>query len=315
MKRIVQFIYMTLLCLNAPSHFHAVASEYPTRPIEMIISADPGSGTDLIGRMAAELAQEFLGVKITITNKPGGAGAIGCTFVKNSKPDGYCIGMTTSTLVSHKVFGKLPFDHHDVEVVLLFQTSPNLLCVLMDSPYKTLDDLIADAIKRPGQISWATASGNLLITSNVFFRESGAQFKVIPSGGGGVQPAVQVLGGHVDVAYVNILEAKPQIEAGMLRPLVINAETRLSEFPDIPTFQELGYQVPSPIMRGIITPPGVERERLVLLNNAFRNATSTQKFRDFVKNNAGIVLDASFDDAMDLLNKQEAAFRTIANQN
>lgn len=315
MKSIFQFICL-ILALSSSVHYSlAEAAEYPNRTIEMIIPFDPGSGTDVIGRLAAELAQESLGVKIHCTNKPGGAGATGLTFIKNSKPDGYTIGISNSTLVSHKVFDKLPFDHHDVEVVTIFNSIPNLMCVPAASPYNTLDDIIADAKKRPGEISWACATGNMLLISQAFFKESGLKFKVVPSGGGAIQPVIQALGGHVDISYPSVVESKTQIEAGLLRPIVVNAEERLSFIPDIPTFRELGYEkIPAPTIRMIITPSGVDRDKLEILNSAFRKAFATEKFRNFVEGASGVVLDASFEDAMKLLDEREAMFRELVRQ-
>lgn len=314
MKSIGKLLSIALVCFYAHLCGEIQAAAYPNRPIEMIIPFDPGTASDLIGRLAAELAQEHLGTKINITNKPGGSGATGYTFIKNSKPNGYIIGLGTTTLVSHKILGKLPFDHHAVEVVLLFQTSPTLLCVPANSPYKTLDDVIKDARERPGEISWATASGNLLTISLGFFQQAGLKFKVVPSGGGGAQPVILATGGHVDMAFSNILEAKAQLDAGLLRPLAVNAPSRMESFPDIPTFQELGYSMPSSAIRGIITPLGVDPEHLKILNNAFRKAIASQKFHDFVANTSGVVLEASFGDAMKLLDEQQAVFEKIAQQ-
>lgn len=310
-----KLIIATLLILGGVGTTPAASAEtYPNRPIQLVIPYDPGTGSDLIGRLVAELAQEHLGVKITIANKPGGGGAPGSAFVKNAKPDGYLIGIVTSALVAQKVYGTLPFDHHDMEVVILFHSSPSVLCVPASSKYTSFKEVIEDAKAHPGDISWATGSGNLLTCSRDIFHHAGVEFKVLPSKGGGLQPAIQASGGHVDMSFTNILEAKPQIDAGLLRPLAVYAKERIESLPAIPTFEEYGYPVRCLIVRGIMTPPGVDREKLEILNNAFTKAVASDRYKEFVARNEGIVMSVSFEDAVELLDEQQKTIEEVAQQ-
>ncbi len=292
----------------------AKAADYPERPIEMVIPFEAGSATDILGRVISELAEKELGVKLVINNKPGGTGATGYTYVKNSRPDGYVLGLANSTIASHKIFGNLPFDYHDVEVILIFQTSPSILCVPANSKYKTLEDVIADARERPGQIIYATTSGNVLSGTRDFCHHAGIQFKILPFGGGGQQPAIQASGGHADISFTNILEARAPIEAGLLRPLAVYGKKRIEFLPDVPIFEELGYPVRCPVIRGLIAPPGVPKEKLEIINAAFRKAVADPRYRDFVRNSAGSPMDASFADAVTLLDEQRKAFILVASQ-
>lgn len=314
MRTLKRLLILSGLLCYAWSAFAVAGEGFPERPIELVIPFEPGSGTDVTGRLVAELAQEHLGTRIVITNKPGGSGATGYAFVKNGKADGYLIGMANSTLVSHKVFGNLPFDHNDVEVILLIHTSPSVLCVPAKSPYTSLEEVIEDARRRPGEISWAASSGNQLTGSLDFFHHAGTEFKVVPFGGGGMQPTIQTSGGHIDMCFTNIVEAKAQIEAGLLRPLAVYGKKRMDIMPDIPTFEELGYPVRCPIIRMIMAPPGTPRERLEVINAAFQKAVASQKYRDFVASSSGVVLDASFGDAMAILNEQREAFVEVEKQ-
>lgn len=292
----------------------SVASDYPNRQIEMVIPFDAGSGTDITARILGELVEEYLGVKITFNNRPGGAGATGYTYIKNSKPDGYTIGLANSTIASHKIFGNLPFDYHDVNVIVAVHSSPSVLCVPNQSKYHSLEDIMHDAKERPGKISWATSSGNALICSKDFFYHSGLEFKVIPSGGGTIEPAIQASGGHVDMALTNFVDARMQIEAGLLRPIVVYSKNRLKEFAEIPTFEELGFPVRCPLMRFIIAPPGVDSEKLEILNDAFQKAIASKRYQEYIVTNSSIALNAAFGDAVALLDEQKKAFVEVAKQ-
>lgn len=315
MKRVIWYQCLQLLCvISMVFHFqHAISSDYPSRPIEMVIPFEPGNGTDLIGRLIGELAQEHLGVKIIFNNKPGGAGATAYTYLSNCKADGYTIGMATSTLVSHKIFGNLDFDHNDMDVIILVHSSPSVLCVPTSSKYQSFSDIVNDAKEHPGQVVWGTGSGNHLAGSRDIFNHAGTAFKVIPFSGGGLQPVVQASGGHVDMSFSNYLESKGMIEAGLLRPIAVYAKKRIDQLPDIPTFEELGYPVRCPIVRGVVAPLGVDKTKLDILNSAFKKAVESQRYQDFVKDNAGIVFNVSFLDAIKILDEQREANQEVAN--
>lgn len=307
---LVAALAIILCCFH--SEFSALALDYPSRPIEMVIPFEPGSGTDVIGRLIADLAQEHLGTRIIINNKPGGAGASGYTYIKNSKPNGYVIGVANSALTSHKIFGNLSFDHNDVEVIILTHTSPSVLVVPAKSKYTTFQEILDDARMQPGKITWGTAAGNALACSRDIFNHAGVTFKVVPFGGGALQPVIQTSGGHVDMSLSNYLEARTQIEAGLLRPIAVYAKKRIETLPDIPTFEELGYPVRCPVVRGVIAPPGVDKEKLNILNDAFKKAVASQKYQEFVQNSAGVALSESFEDAMKILNEQQKANQEVA---
>lgn len=286
-----------------------IAAEYPSRPIEMIIPYDAGASSDLIGRRLAEIAQKFLEVRIIIVNKPGGTGATGYTYIHNSKPDGYTIGLATSTLVAHKIFGNCPIDHHDVEVVILTDGEPLLLFVPTNSKYQTLEDIIADAKQNPGKIKWGTSSGNLLLCSEGIFRTAGIDVKVIPSSKSGAQPIIQAIGGHVDMAFTGLLGAQSPIAANLLRPIAMYTNERVDQFPDVPTFAEYGYPIRFRHVRGIITPPGVEKNKLEILNDAFRKAVESEEFKEFCDKNSSEIIGASFQDADAILSGLEKDFK------
>lgn len=311
MNLIKRSIIYLLLCCLLQAISVGIAAEYPNRPIEFVIPFNPGTSSDLIGRRIAEITQKYLGVKFIINNKPGGTGANGYAYIHSSKPDGYTIGIGTSTLVAHKIFGNSPIDHNDVEVVILNDSEPRVLCVPANSKYQSLEEIIDDAKRIPGKITWGTSSGTLLTASGDFFRAAGIEVKVIPSGGGGVQSTLQASGGHVDMSFTGLVEAKAQIEANLLRPIAFYSHTRSDIYPDVPTFMEYGYPVRFLHVRGIITPPGVEKDKLEILNDAFKKAVDSEEFKEFCSKNSSEILGVSFEDARRVLDDLEAAFKEM----
>lgn len=306
-----------LLCLAFIGAFvcpGALAEEYPVRPIQFIIPFDPGTASDQVGRFIVSLAEKESSLKFVITNRPGGAGAVGYTVIRSTRPDGYTIGLGTSTLASHKVYNNIDFDHNDVETVLIFHSEPFILCVPAKSAYKTLKDFVDDAKERPDALTIATGApgGMIYVATTDFLSQAGIRVRIIPSSGGGAQPAIQAGGGHVDASLTSIMEAQAQIDAGNLRALALYANERVERLPDVPSLAELGYSTPIKGIRGIIAPSGTPREYLRVIHDAFKKAMDTPEYRSFVTGNSGIVLYGGFEDARKLLDVEQQAFRNAA---
>lgn len=290
----------------------ATATDFPSRPIELIVPFEAGSASDVMGRLLAEMVEKEIGVKVLVNNKPGGAGATGYTYTKNCRPDGYTICMFNSTIASHKIFGNLPFDYRDMDVILLVQASPSILCVPTQSKYHKLEEIIADAKQRPEQISWAVSAGNVLMGTRDFCDQADIRLKVIPFGGGNMQPVLQASGGQVDMCFSNIIESQSPIEAGLLRPIAAYSKKRIDFLPDIPTFEELGYEVRCPVVRGVVAPPGVPKERLNIINEAFQKVVTSEQYVNFVRSSSGSSMNAAFEDSLAVLDEQRMAFQNIA---
>lgn len=289
------------------------ASEFPNKQIQLIIPYDPGAGTDRVGRLIARLVEPYLGVKIQVINKSGGSGARGFTYVKNSKPDGYVIGMTMTNLATHKIFGNLDFDHHDVETIILFHTDPAFIGVSTKSKFTNLRDFVEEAKKRPGGLSLAASApgGVSNIASKDFFKQAGIDVKIVPSTGGGVQSTVLVGGGHVDACFASILDVLPQIEAGNVKPLAVYMDQRYDKMSEIPSFVEEGYIPKIYAYRGIIAPKGTPRAIQIKLHDAFKKAADEQAFINFADKNFSYVIYKDQNDANSLYDELQQAATAI----
>ena len=302
---IVLALALCLVCFVARS-----GEKYPTRPINLIIPFDPATASDEIGRLIARLAEPHLGGKFQIINKPGGAGALGFSEIHNARPDGYTIGIGTTNLAVQKMSGHLPFDHNDVETVIIFHIGPSLFAVSATSNFHNLEDFINEAKNRPGQLTLATGTpGSVLYTvARDFMNQVGIDVKIVPCAGGGAQPAILAGGGHVDACFASPIEARSQLDAGNLRSIAVYLDKKLDNMPTVPSFPDLGLTATVFGFRGIITPKGVDREILEILHDAFKKAMEEPTYKEYVNKSATSIIYAGLDDSKVMYDQQKEAF-------
>lgn len=281
MKKIVlTFLFVVLSIFS-------FSKEYPSKNINLVVPFAAGGGTDAVARKLGSLLEKELGQPVIIVNRTGGAGAVGMTYGSTSKKDGYTITMITREIVSLPLMKLSPITYKNFDLVSLVNLDPTLVLVGKDSKYQTFDELIKDAKERPEKVKFAsTAKPNfyaLAIENKV-----GVKFNHIPyNGAGEVVPAL--LGNHADFALMGPGEAIGQIKSGQFRPLGLMANERISSLSDVPTLNELGYNVVSGTWRGIAVPKGTDPKIIEKLNNAIKNITSSEEFTEFMeKANFGV---------------------------
>lgn len=235
----------------------AVAAEYPNKPLTYIICFNPGGESDITARIQEQPLKKYFGNDVIITYKIGGGGSIGWSELIRSKPDGYTIaGHNLPHIILQPLErGKAGYNTLDLKNIYIFESTPDLLVVRQDSPFKTLKDLIEYAKKNPGVV---TVGGSGSSTANdlgttMLNKAAGIKLTYIPFGGtGSAVPAL--LGGHV-TALMTYSTMGVQY-AGKFRPLAIASEERMAVLKDVPTFKELGYNVVEGAYRGVAAPPG-----------------------------------------------------------
>ena len=237
-------------------------ADFPTKPIQLYIPYVPGGVTDILGRVAVEKGNDFLGQPMVVLNKPGAGGALGIDFVAKSKPDGYTLGVgSLATLGLLKAINpKLSYDPaKDITPVCNLIVNFNVIEVRADSPLNTFEKLIDYAKKNPGKLNYGTSGVGTTqhFGAELFQRAAGIEMLHVPFKGGSASMA-SLLGGHIDLVFHNMTEGVEQIRAGKVIPLFITHDSRYSEFPQIPTIVEKGY--PQAVMApwlGICGPAGL----------------------------------------------------------
>lgn len=265
-----------LIGLSALTATHGVhAQAFPNKPIQLIIPFAPGD-TDRMLRPFTDKMGEFLGQPVVMTYKPGAGGAVGAGQVAASKPDGYnIVGTSPGSIVVVPLANKdVSYSTESFEPIAALSEGGFMLVVQSTSPWKTLKELIEASKKEPGKITYST-SGSKGITNmlgEIFAQDAGVKWSHIPYQGSG--PAITaLLGGHVNMSSTAVGPAQAHIKSGSLRPLAVFGDQRLKAFPDVPTLKELGYNVGSPVLYGILAPKGTPKEVIDVIYNAAKKAS------------------------------------------
>jgi len=268
MKRVS--LLMALLALLG-FQFQAQAGSYPEKPITYVIPFGPGGESDVTARLQEPHLEKLLGVPVNVTHRPGGGGGVGWSaFQRSAKPTGYeIIGTNLPHIVSQPMIRKdAGFTYDGFQHVIWFHFTPNALIVPKNSPFKSVDDLVAAAKAKPGSI---TIGGTGTYTANHLDvlrlqKIGGIKLTYIPHKGTGALKPV-ILGGHLNAIMSSTMlsiELQDQV-----RVLAIAAEARHPYLPDVPTFKELGYDIVGGTARGIAAPKGTPQEVMDTLSRAF----------------------------------------------
>ena len=258
---------------------------YPSKPITMIVPFPPGGVADLTGRPTAAAMEKALKQKIVIENKAGAGGGIGMAQVAKAKPDGYTIMMALSSVSvipeADKILGRAPMFTLDLLApIALVSADPTILVVRADSPWKSVRDMVDDAKKRPGAISYSSSGiyGTLHVAMAMLADSAGISLKHVPFTGAG--PAITaLLGGHVDALATGPGTVIQHIKAGKLRALAGWGAKRIDALPDLPTLKELGYDAEFYIWSGLFAPAGTPAPILQTLRHAAAEAVKDPQFK------------------------------------
>jgi tripartite-type tricarboxylate transporter receptor subunit TctC len=257
------WLFVLAVCLLGVAP--AAAQDYPKGPIQLVVPFSSGGATDIFWRTLGEQFSKNLRATIAIVNKPGGGGIVGMSTVVTAKPDGYtlCAG-NSDTLDITPLFTKdLPFDTiNDINYVVKVANFPQSLVVRTDSPFKTLEDVIAYARANPKKLKASTPGmgTNPYMALQLLNYEAKADIVPVNFTGGG-ENVTAILGGHVDLGGVAMPAVKSQVVAGKIRILAIFSKERHPLYPDIPTAYEKGYkQTLVDTGMGIVGPKGLPAE-------------------------------------------------------
>jgi tripartite-type tricarboxylate transporter receptor subunit TctC len=270
MKRVLTGIAAALLPLT-------LLAAYPDRPIKMIVPWAAGGDTDNIFRPFAPLFQKHVGQTVVIANVGGASGTKGAKEAKESPADGYTLYAVHEYIHSTYYAGVADVQYSDFEPVCLISSTPSVLTASPKTPWKSWQELAADARARPGQIS----VGATLASTSHFFpalieKATGVKFKYVSYEG--LAPRMNaILGGHIDLTDSNLTQ-KGKVEAGQLKFLAIATEKRHPEMPNVPTLKELGVNVVFDVNRGILAPKGTPAEVLAKLGSACAAAAKEPEF-------------------------------------
>ncbi|CEP69329.1 Bordetella uptake gene [Moorella glycerini] len=259
------------------------AVEFPTKPMEMTVLFGAGSGADLLARKVADLASKELGQPIAVVNRTGAAGAVGYSYVKDQKPDGYNFVWNSNSINTAYHQGNMKFDYKAFAGVAELTTEPVSIAVKADAPWKDINEFIDYAKKNPGKVRIGNSGlGSFTHLAAVALEnKTGAKFTHVPFGQG--LAVSSLLGGKIEASSQLPAEIMSQVKAGQVRILAVTGEQRLASLPDVPTFKEKGIDLTLSLWRGIAVPAGTPQPVIEKLEAAFKKVAENQEFKDFAK--------------------------------
>ncbi len=261
----------------------AWASEYPSKPIELIVPVAAGGGTDIVGRAFAEVGKKYLPQQpMVVVNKPGASGAIGTAELINAKPDGYKIGIVICELTIIPNLGITKYTAADLRPIARLNADPSAITVRADAPWQTIEEFIADARKRKDPVSIANAGVGSIwhMAAAAFSEKLSLPVNHVPFLGA-APAAVALLGGHVDALAVSPGEVAPHVAAGKMRTLAVMADQRVGGlFEKVPTLKERGIDLSIGVWRGLAVPKGTPPDIVATLGTVAAKTADDAAFRE-----------------------------------
>jgi tripartite-type tricarboxylate transporter receptor subunit TctC len=262
----------------------AVAQDYPTRSIRLVVPQPAGGPTDIVARIVATRLSERLGQQVVVDNRPGAGANIGTDIVAKAPKDGYTLVVgTVQQIVNPFLFASLTYDPvKDLTPVTLMTKAHIVLVVNPELPVRNLQELIALAKAKPGSLSWASAGNGSTSHLAVELFKVSAGVDVVHVPYKGTQPALtDVLGGRVPVMFDGVITSLPHIKAGKLRPIAVASLTRSPLLPDVPTMTEAGLPGFEAVgLATILAPAGTPAEIVNRLAREINGILRTPEVRD-----------------------------------
>ena len=301
--------------LSLSAALPVVAQNYPNRPITLIVPWGAGGGTDATARIIGSLLEKDLGQPVNVVNRTGGSGVVGHSAIATAAPDGYTIGVATVEIGMMHWQGLTELTGTSYTPIGLVNADPAGVQVRADSPYKTINDLLAAIKANPGKLKatgtgqggiWHLAIAGLLKDQKI----DPAALPWVPSNGAG--PGLQdMIAGGSEVAPVSLPEARSLIDAGKVRSLAIMDARPSALYPNVPTVKSaLGSDWTMAAWRGIVAPKGIPADARDKLSAAIKKIVASKDYTDFMGKQGYGVIYAAPDDFVKFMAKSDAEFGT-----
>jgi tripartite-type tricarboxylate transporter receptor subunit TctC len=257
-------------------------SGFPSRPVHIFVPYAAGGGVDILARTLGEVVSRQWGQGVVVENRPGAGGMVASQALAKSAADGYTLIVVASGHATNPfLYPKLPYDtFKDFTPISLLASSPNILLVRADSPFKTVADVIAQARLKPGSLSFAHAGNGTSthLAGELLKNLAKIDLEAIPYKGGA--PAINdLLGGQIAMSFNNGPESVGQLEAGTVRALAVTTGARASFLPDVPSMAETVPGYDTEVWWGLLGPAGMPADLVEKLAHDFVAALNTDSVK------------------------------------
>jgi tripartite-type tricarboxylate transporter receptor subunit TctC len=281
---------VTLSAASAP----AAADDWPNHPVRIINTFAPGGAADILARMAADQLTKALGQQFYVETRDGAGGVIGVDAVAHSAPDGYNFVITTLSLtaINPLINSKIGYDpFKDLTHVAYLAGSPIVFIVNAKSDVKTLQDFIAKAKASAKPLTYGVsgfASAGQMVTES-FAQMAGVKFQVVPYKGAS-QSQLDVVAGNIDFATPTVTSASSQLQGGTVTAIAQTGGARLPDYPNVPTFKELGYELVATNWFGLAGPAGLSADIVKKVNGVIDAGMAQSDIQDRIRQQ-GMIID------------------------
>ncbi|ERN51820.1 tripartite tricarboxylate transporter substrate binding protein [Alkalihalophilus marmarensis] len=255
-------------------------SDYPTNQIELVVPYSPGGASDMVSRSVASFLEQDLGVPVVTTNKTGGTGAVGMSYVEGKNPDGYTIGYVPVEMAMLSALGFADIDPSNFDLLGRVIVIPAAITVPADAPYDTIEEFIEFAKENPGDIRVGNSGTGSIwhVAAAGLAEETETELRYVPFDGGA--PAVAaLLGGHIEAVSVSPSEVKANVDSGDLKILAVMSAERDDTFPDVPTLIESGIDLEISAWGGFVVPEGTPDDVKEKLEASIEAAVESEEFQ------------------------------------
>ncbi len=272
------------LALAAIAPLSALAQEWPSKPIRVVVPFPAGGGTDIVARDVTGKLQSTLKWSFVIDNKPGSGGNLGIDAAAKSPADGYTlvIGQTSNLAINPSLYAKLPYDPvADLTPIGLIGASPLVIVVAANSPFKTLAEVVAAAKAKPESVNYGTSGNGTVahLATELFQREANVKLTHIPYKGA-AQGINDVIGGQVQLYVSSVPTLISHIKGGKLRALAITSAKRGDDLPQVPTVAESGYKgFEAVTWFGLLGPAKMPANMVAQINTEMNKALNSPDLR------------------------------------
>ena len=257
-------------------------SPFPSKPVHIFVPYAAGGGVDILARTLGDVVSKQWGQGVVVENRPGAGGVVASQALVMSPPDGYTLIVVASGHATNPfLYPKLPYDtFKDFTPISLLASSPNILLVKADSPFKTVADVIAQARAKPGSLAYGHAGNGTSthLAGELLKNLAKIDINAIPYKGGA--PAINdLLGGQIPMSFNNGPESVGQLAAGSVRALAVTTASRASFLPDVPSMSEIVPGYDTEVWWGLLGPAGMPPDLVEKLSHDFVAALNTESVK------------------------------------
>jgi tripartite-type tricarboxylate transporter receptor subunit TctC len=297
----------------------AVAQDYPTRPIRLVVAFAAGGTTDFVARLIAEKTKASLGQSIVVENKPGANGAIGADYVAKSEPDGYTLFFSTAgaLAINPSMRNDLPYDPiKDFTPIAPVARNTVVFAVNHTLGIATGQDMIARAKEKPGTVTVAITGVGAIshLAIEMLQLAAGIKLQIVPYRGAG-QATADFIGGQLNAMSAEVPVLMPQVKVGKAKILAVSAQNRSDVLPDVPTFAELGYpDVVADNWSGVLAPPRTPPAIIAKLNQAFNAVVKDPEVRRRLAENGVSTIGGTPEELTELIKRETTRWRKVVRE-